>query len=224
MASESVLARVREWLERENGKGYPGDTPWIVEEDKEEPGALVAHNVLFIAPIRIKCDPEHHVLRLKVRTGIRAYLLGEREKTRVYHRVLLLSRDPLIKGFIEGDEHEIVLSADLTTIALDEREFREALVLLMLATITLYKELERVSGAASKAKYKTLAEALARLPSLIRAMHSRGLSKERLVMIAEKVFGDREEAEKLVSMALGSGEKKRDDKEKGEGEGEIIYL
>ena len=206
---EPVLARVKEWLESGRIDASLEDTPWVVEESE---GRLVAYNPLFINPVVVEYDSKNSVLRLRVDTGVKAILLGVDERLRVYHRLLLFNRDPLIKGFLEEPDDSIVLSADLTSQALDEREFNTALALLMIATLSLYKTLREVSEEASRALQEEMAEALLRLPELVRRLHERGWSRDELVRLLSRALSS-EEAVEIVDGSLKPREEKKEEKE-----------
>ncbi|MEB3778828.1 MAG: hypothetical protein GSR85_01150 [Desulfurococcales archaeon] len=187
MNSSITLETLKEWLK--NGIEKPSsiiDVKWIIEEEyKDENGALISFKAIYpefpISILVLSMDIEKEsgidrkikMVRLIVETPLTTIDLDLKEREYVYRILLQMSRHPMIKYYLYGDNLNIAIAADLDLKGLGKEEFDDALAFLLAGVLYLYDKFG--------AKDALTIELLKNLSILISNYVRQGWSRDRLI-------------------------------------------
>ena len=207
--SYTSLEDIKEWLV--NGVDNPDtivDLRWHVLDEKKEDGKIVSLRVTHPSlPLDLtvtdleRQDYKSKVVRLSVSTGIYTVDLDQGTKATLYRKLLLLSKVPLVKPSISGEDHEIILIVDLDKKDLSKEEFDEALNDLLTAFLYLAK----VEPLSEMMEAKTT-EVLQRL---VAKWHEKGKSRIEAIRALTKAGLDQRIAEEIVNQVYPGAKKER---------------
>ena len=197
------LEDIRAWLEegRDEADNLV-DLKWVVYDEKRGgDGSLISFRAshpmvpvnLLVLLVSEGLGSRGPIMRLVVETGIPTVDLEPREKLKLYRSLLRMSRLPLSKFYLFGDDHEIGVAVDLDLRSLSKEEFDDALMLLSLA----YLYLRELSPEIERAMRREEIDVLTRL---VRNYIESGRSREEVVRILVDGGMPRDEAERIVSL------------------------
>ena len=206
MASVTAAASmedVRSWLEEGRDEAEDlVDLRWeVLEEKRGEDGGLASFRAthpalpvnLLVLHVPIGEGPG--AVRLVVETGLDTVDLEPGEKLRLYRSLLRLSRMPLAKYYLYGEEHEIGIAVDLDLRSLSREEFNDALATLALAYLYLRDLSPSLRERMRREEVRVLAK-------LVANYVEKGRSREEIVELFTRSGLSRKEAEKIVSSAF----------------------
>lgn len=192
------LEEIREWLV--NGTDNPEtfvDLRWQVLEEKREDGKLTALRVthpkvpldLTVTDLE-RSDSKLKIVRLAADTGVDTVDLEPGDKLKLYRTLLILSKLPIVKFTLAGEDHRIQIVADVDKRLLSKQEFEEALA----AILTAYSYLSKIEGIGVVLAKKGLAVLL----ELVSKWHEKGKSRSEAIRALVRAGIDPGTAEKIV--------------------------
>jgi hypothetical protein len=189
-----IIQEVKEWLENGSIDAESlAEVPWVAEVS-EDGSQLVAVNPVFPVRLIVIYMPEASIIRLAVNTHIKTVDLPIEAKTSLYRKVLNMSRMPLAKAFLFGDDDEIIVGADLSTKTLSEPEFNDALALMLALLNYLY------SSVGIPEEFKQ--EELINMIWLVKKWFEKGWSREKLEKLLQKAGLKPDEAKEFINQVL----------------------
>ncbi|BEP18083.1 hypothetical protein PYJP_14350 [Pyrofollis japonicus] len=194
MTQRTIIQEVKEWLENGSIDAESlAEVPWVAEVS-EDGSQLVAVNPVFPVRLVVIYMPEASIIRLAVNTHIKTVDLPIEAKTSLYRKVLNMSRMPLAKAFLFGDDDEIIVGADLSTKTLSEPEFNDALALMLALLNYLY------SSVGIPEEFKQ--EELINMIWLVKKWFEKGWSREKLEKLLQKAGLKPDEAKEFINQVL----------------------
>ncbi|MCE4602154.1 MAG: DUF885 domain-containing protein [Desulfurococcales archaeon] len=210
MAGMVSLEVLRDWLRE--GVDDPStivDVKWVITGEKRGESGLEQITAIFPdLPIRViiigfqveEMGDKLNLARMVVETPIDTISMDLKDRERVYRKLLSISRMPVVKSYLYGDDLNIAVAVDLNLRGLTKEEFNDSLAMLLAGVLHLYKEL---------GMEETLNMELWRnLAILLSNYMQSGWTREQLTrFLVEKAGMSREEAEKIIDTLMGEGRK-----------------
>jgi hypothetical protein len=194
LSQRPTIQEIKEWLENGSTDAENlAEVPWVTEVS-EDGSQLVAVNPVFPVRLIVIYMPEASIIRLAVNTHIKTVDLPIEAKTSLYRKILNMSRIPLAKTFLFGDDDEIIVSADLSTKTLSEPEFNDALALMLALLNHLY------SNVGVPEEFKQ--EELINMIWLVKKWFEKGWSREKLEKLLQKAGLKPDEAKEFINQVL----------------------
>ncbi len=200
------LEAIRNWLRE--GTDNPSsivDVKWVIMD--EEAGEQGLERIVAIfpdLPIRViivgfqvdDIGDKVNLARMVVETPIDTISMDLKDREKVYRKLLSLSKMPVVKTYLYGDDLNVAIAVDLNLKGLTKEEFNDSLSMLLAGVLYIYREL---------GMEKTLnAELWKNLILLLRNYMKSGWTREQLTSFLVKRAGmPREEAEKIIDDLVG---------------------
>ncbi|MEB3861246.1 MAG: hypothetical protein GSR84_03390 [Desulfurococcales archaeon] len=200
------LEVIRDWLRE--GTDNPSsivDVKWVIMD--EEVGEQGLERIVAIfpdLPIRViivgfqvdDIGDKVNLARMVVETPIDTISMDLKDREKVYRKLLSLSKMPVVKTYLYGDDLNVAIAVDLNLKGLTKEEFNDSLSMLLAGVLYIYREL---------GMEKALnAELWKNLILLLRNYMKSGWTRGQLTSFLVKRAGmPREEAEKIIDDLVG---------------------
>ncbi len=205
--AKDILKEVAEWLRQGTPEAeHIVDLPWVVEMDEKE-GVLVATTAPYPFRLLVFYREDLHAIRLVIETRIKTVFMDKAEKLKVYHYLLIdVNRRPYVKAYLFGDEHEVAITADISSIGLNKESFDDVLTFLVGTLGLLYDKLGKPEEIEE--------EAISLLYITIKKWYEQGWAKERIKKLLMRGGLKEKEAEEMINEVLKIAERKSRETEK----------